>query len=433
MVVQNKHAVNDNPVMPPFPEDTEMAMFGMGCFWGAEKLFWDMQGVYSTQVGYAMGYTPNPMYREVCSEKTGHAEVVRIVYYPDVVNYVDLLTCFWQNHDPTMGMAQGNDRGTRYRSGVYYYTPLQKSLAEQSKELYGEQLTECNYKPITTEILPAGEFYYAEDYHQQYLHKNAGGYCGDGGTGIPCTLRLLKTPTLEGTSLKTQLSGDGTTDDGKNQAAGNRAVDNQAAGNRAVDNQAAGNRAVDNQAAVNRAVDNPAAGKRAVDNHAAVNRAVDNHAPGNRAAVNRAVDNHAPGNRAAVNRAVDNHAPGNCAAVNRAVDNHAPGNRAVDNHAPGNHAAVNRAVDNHAAVNRAVDNHAAVNRAVDNHAAVNRAVDNPAAGNHAAVNRAVDNHAAVNRAVDNHAPGNHAAGKERSRKQDDKNQDSKRAGLKREK
>ena len=186
-----------------------------------------------------MGYTPNPMYREVCSEKTGHAEVVRVVYYPNEVNYVDLLTCFWQNHDPTMGMAQGNDIGTRYRSGIYYYTPLQKSLAEQSKELYGDQLTEFNYKPITTEILPAGEFYYAEDYHQQYLHKNAGGYCGDGGTGIPCTLRILKTPTPEGVSLKTQLSGidNGATNDDtersrkyddKNLAAGNHGLDHVA-------------------------------------------------------------------------------------------------------------------------------------------------------------------------------------------------------------
>lgn len=238
MVVENTHAVNGNLVVPPFPEGTEMAMFGMGCFWGSEKLFWNIPGVYSTQVGYAMGYTPNPMYKEVCSEKTGHAEVVRIVFDPDRVSYIDLLSAFWENHDPTMGMAQGNDCGTRYRSGIYYYGPLQKNLAEQSKDLYGVQLAKCDYKPITAEILPAGEFYYAEDYHQQYLHKNEGGYCGFGGTGVPCALRL-KAQTAEGGILKIEQPDckDDNREDDKNQATSNQASDKETSKNQDDKNQ----------------------------------------------------------------------------------------------------------------------------------------------------------------------------------------------------
>jgi peptide-methionine (S)-S-oxide reductase len=171
----------------------EMAMFGMGCFWGAERVFWQQEGVYSTAVGYAGGYTPNPNYREVCTGKTGHNEVVRVVYDPKVISYAQLLKIFWENHNPTQGMRQGNDVGTQYRSGIYTYSPEQKQLAEASKEAYQQELSKAGYGNITTEILDAPEFYYAEDYHQQYLAKNPGGYCGLGGTNVSCPTGVFAT------------------------------------------------------------------------------------------------------------------------------------------------------------------------------------------------------------------------------------------------
>ena len=167
-------------------------MFGMGCFWGVERKFWTLPGVISTQVGYAGGYTPNPTYREVCTGLTGHNEVVRVIYDPDKISYEDLLKVFWENHDPTQGMRQGNDIGTQYRSGIYTYDAEQRALAERSKELYQAKLREAGYGTITTEIVDAPPFYYAEDYHQQYLHKNPDGYCGIGGTGISCPIGLVK-------------------------------------------------------------------------------------------------------------------------------------------------------------------------------------------------------------------------------------------------
>jgi peptide-methionine (S)-S-oxide reductase len=165
-------------------------MFGLGCFWGAERKFWKVPGVISTQVGYAAGYTPNPTYKEVCSGQTGHNEVVRVVYDPQKVSYEDLLKTFWENHDPTQGMRQGNDAGTQYRSGIYVYDTDQKRIAEESKRAYEAKLQEAGYGKITTEILDAPPFYYAEDYHQQYLHKNPDGYCGLGGTGVSCPIGL---------------------------------------------------------------------------------------------------------------------------------------------------------------------------------------------------------------------------------------------------
>jgi peptide-methionine (S)-S-oxide reductase len=161
-----------------------MALFGLGCFWGAERKFWQLEGVYSTAVGYAAGYTPNPTYQEVCTGQTGHNEVVRVIFDPNDISYERLLTTFWESHDPTQGMRQGNDRGTQYRSGIYYYDAEQQALAEQTLALYQEQLHKAGKGTITTEILPAPEFYYAEDYHQQYLAKNPQGYCGLGGTGV---------------------------------------------------------------------------------------------------------------------------------------------------------------------------------------------------------------------------------------------------------
>lgn len=184
MPVPDKHYVNGNRLTPPYPEGLEMAMFGMGCFWGAEKKFWQQEGVYSTAVGYAAGITPNPSYREVCSGLTGHNEVVRVVYDPKIVSYETLLKVFWENHDPTQGMRQGNDVGTQYRSGIYVYSEAQRSLAELSKQTYQQSLKAAGYDAITTEILEAPEFYYAEDYHQQYLAKNPNGYCGLGGTCV---------------------------------------------------------------------------------------------------------------------------------------------------------------------------------------------------------------------------------------------------------
>jgi len=184
------HFVNKHPLEPPFPAGLERAMFGLGCFWGAERKFWELDGVYSTAVGYAAGHTPNPTYEEVCSGMTGHAEVVLVVFDPKAVGYDRLLKAFWEDHDPTQGMRQGNDVGTQYRSGIYYYSEAQRQAAEASRDAYQEQLTAAGYGTITTEILPAPEFYFAEEYHQQYLAKNPGGYCGHGGTGVSCPVGL---------------------------------------------------------------------------------------------------------------------------------------------------------------------------------------------------------------------------------------------------
>jgi peptide-methionine (S)-S-oxide reductase len=186
MPVATRHFVNGHRLEPPFPDGLERAMFAMGCFWGAERKFWQLRGVHSTAVGYAAGSTPNPTYREVCSGMTGHAEVVLVVFDPKAVTYDELLKTFWENHDPTQGMRQGNDVGTQYRSGIYYTDEAQRVAAERSRDAFQTELGRARYGPITTEILPAPEFYYAEDYHQQYLAKNPGGYCGLGGTGVSC-------------------------------------------------------------------------------------------------------------------------------------------------------------------------------------------------------------------------------------------------------
>jgi peptide-methionine (S)-S-oxide reductase len=188
MPVPAKHYVNGNPIKAPFPAGMELAMFGLGCFWGAERKFWQQAGVYSTAVGYAAGFTPNPSYQEVCSGKTGHNEVVLVAYDPTLVSYGDLLKLFWESHNPTQGMQQGNDKGTQYRSGVYTYNDTQKSLAEASKAKYEAALAEAGYNAITTEVIDAPEFYYAEEYHQQYLAKNPNGYCGLGGTNVACAI-----------------------------------------------------------------------------------------------------------------------------------------------------------------------------------------------------------------------------------------------------
>jgi peptide-methionine (S)-S-oxide reductase len=184
MPVPQSHFVNGNPLKPPYPDTMQMAMFGFGCFWGAERKFWQTKGVYVTAVGYAAGYTPNPTYEEVCSGKTGHNEVVRVVFDPSIISYEKLLQLFWEAHNPTQGMRQGNDIGTQYRSGIYVYNEEQKQLAEASKQHFQEKLIAKGLGQIATEILDAREFYYAEDYHQQYLAKNPSGYCGLGGTGI---------------------------------------------------------------------------------------------------------------------------------------------------------------------------------------------------------------------------------------------------------
>jgi peptide-methionine (S)-S-oxide reductase len=190
MPVPERHFVNGARLTPPFPEGTELALFGMGCFWGAERKLWQTQGVVSTAVGYAAGYTENPTYREVCSGKTGHNEVVRVVFDPRIVRYEDLLRVFWESHDPTQGMRQGNDAGTQYRSGIYVYGEVQRRAAEASRDAYQRVLEGAGYGAITTEILDAPELYYAEDYHQQYLAKNPDGYCGLGGTGVACPIGL---------------------------------------------------------------------------------------------------------------------------------------------------------------------------------------------------------------------------------------------------
>jgi peptide-methionine (S)-S-oxide reductase len=190
MPVPGRHEVLGTPLMPPFPEGLERAVFGMGCFWGAERVFWQADGVYTTAAGYAGGFTPNPTYEEVCSAGTGHAEVVLAVFDPNVTSYEAMLKLFWENHDPTQGMRQGNDVGTQYRSAIYVADGEQRKIAEVSKEAYQERLSSAGYGTITTEIADAGPFYYAEDYHQQYLAKNPGGYCGLGGTGVSCPVGL---------------------------------------------------------------------------------------------------------------------------------------------------------------------------------------------------------------------------------------------------
>jgi peptide-methionine (S)-S-oxide reductase len=188
MPVPAEHFVNGHRLMPPFPAGLESAIFGLGCFWGAERCFWRLKGVYTTAVGYAGGSTPNPTYEEVCSGATGHTEAVLVVYDPKQVSYDSLLKVFWESHDPTQGMRQGNDTGTQYRSAIYWTTPEQKRRAEASRAAYQQALTAGGGGAITTELRDAGEFYYAEDYHQQYLAKNPNGYCGLGGTGVTCPL-----------------------------------------------------------------------------------------------------------------------------------------------------------------------------------------------------------------------------------------------------
>jgi len=182
-----EHFLNGRPLKGPYPEGLAMAVFGLGCFWGAERKFWELgDGIYVTAAGYAGGFTPNPTYEEVCSGRTGHNEVVLVVYDPKKISYERLLKAFWENHDPTQGMRQGNDVGTQYRSGIYFFDEGQKRAAEASRDLFQKQLSGAGYGAITTEIVPAPEFYYAEDYHQQYLAKNPDGYCGLGGTGVSC-------------------------------------------------------------------------------------------------------------------------------------------------------------------------------------------------------------------------------------------------------
>ncbi len=184
MSIPQRHFVNGRPIAPPFPQGLELAQFGLGCFWGAERKFWQLAGVYTTAVGYSAGYTPNPTYLEVCSGMTGHNEVVRVVFDPALTRYDELLKLFWESHNPTQGMRQGNDIGTQYRSGIYVYGNVQKAAAEASRDLYQEVLSAAGLGQISTEIIDATEFYYAEEYHQQYLAKNPGGYCGLGGTAV---------------------------------------------------------------------------------------------------------------------------------------------------------------------------------------------------------------------------------------------------------
>jgi peptide-methionine (S)-S-oxide reductase len=190
MPVPERHAVLDTPLRPPFPDGLARAVFAMGCFWGAEKDFWALPGVYTTAVGYAGGFTPNPTYEEVCSGRTGHTEAVLVVYDPTVISYAELLRTFWEHHDPTQGMRQGNDVGTQYRSAIYYFDEAQRAAAEASLEQFQGALRAAGHGAITTEVGPAGEFFYAEDYHQQYLAKNPSGYCGLGGTGVSCPTGL---------------------------------------------------------------------------------------------------------------------------------------------------------------------------------------------------------------------------------------------------
>ncbi|HEY4211024.1 MAG TPA: peptide-methionine (S)-S-oxide reductase MsrA [Steroidobacteraceae bacterium] len=188
MKVPERHFVTGNRIAPPFPANLHEAVFGLGCFWGAERLFWQLPGVYSTAVGYAGGFSPNPTYQEVCTGQTGHTEVVRVIYDPDKVDYEDLLKLFWESHDPTQGMRQGNDVGTQYRSAIYVFDADQRRVADESKQMYQARLTAAGKGKISTEILDAPPFYYAEEYHQQYLAKNPDGYCGIKGTGVSCPI-----------------------------------------------------------------------------------------------------------------------------------------------------------------------------------------------------------------------------------------------------
>jgi peptide-methionine (S)-S-oxide reductase len=188
--VPERHEVLGTPMKPPFPDGLQQVIVGMGCFWGAERIFWRLPGVYTTAVGYAGGYTPNPTYEEVCSAKTGHAEVVLVVFDPKEISFDEILRAFWEGHDPTQGMRQGNDVGTQYRSALYWTTEAQREAAEASRDRYAAELRDAGYGEITTELAPAGELFYAEDYHQQYLHKNPNGYCGIGGTGVACPVGL---------------------------------------------------------------------------------------------------------------------------------------------------------------------------------------------------------------------------------------------------
>jgi len=190
MAVPDRHAVLGTPLRPPYPDGIEQAIFAMGCFWGAERAFWQLPGVYTTAVGYTGGFTPNPTYEEVCSGSTGHTEAVLVAYDPKQISYDELLRNFWEGHDPTQGMRQGNDVGTQYRSGVYFTDDAQREAIEASRKAYQQRLNAEGYGEITTEVAPAGPFYYAEDYHQQYLHKNPGGYCPDHGTGVSCPIGL---------------------------------------------------------------------------------------------------------------------------------------------------------------------------------------------------------------------------------------------------
>ena len=192
MPVPEAHFVNGNPLEPPFPDGMEQALFGMGCFWGAERVFWQAPGVYTTAVGYAAGYTPNPSYEEVCSGRTGHNEVVLAVFDPTLTSYEQMLRLFWENHDPTQGMRQGGDVGTEYRSGIYCSSPAQLEAAERSRDAFQDVLSASRFGPITTEIFEAPDFYYAEHYHQQYLAKVPGGYCGLGGTGLSCPTGVVE-------------------------------------------------------------------------------------------------------------------------------------------------------------------------------------------------------------------------------------------------
>ena len=201
MPVPDRHEILDAPLRPPYPEGTSIAEFALGCFWGAEKLFWQIPGVVSTSAGYEGGHTPNPTYEEVCSGRTGHAEAVRVVFDPAKVSYADLLKAFWEDHNPTQGLRQGNDVGSQYRSAIFYHSPEQKQQAEESRDAYAKRLAEAGYGEITTEIVPASEFYFAEDYHQQYLHKNPYGYCPANGTGVSCPVGL-GVPT--GTGVKAE-------------------------------------------------------------------------------------------------------------------------------------------------------------------------------------------------------------------------------------
>ena len=192
MPVPAKHYVTGNPIQGPWPAGIETAVFGLGCFWGAERIFWQTPGVYSTAVGYAGGFTPNPTYQETCTGKTGHNEVVLVAFDPAVISFESLCKAFWESHNPTQGMRQGNDAGTQYRSGIYYANDEQKAVAEHTRDIFQKELIAARHGEITTEIAPLGHFYYAEEYHQQYLAKNPDGYCGIGGTGVSCPIGLAR-------------------------------------------------------------------------------------------------------------------------------------------------------------------------------------------------------------------------------------------------